>query len=85
MVPEMTGLIQIYKKAKTLKIYTPDIEDTIYRLSNNIINWCIHNQKTSDIQSFLDQPEKVIEWFIPNHNIEMKNSLVGSVRNSVSV
>lgn len=79
MVSEMDGLIQIYEKAKTLRIYNPDIENAIFRLSNKITKWCIDNKKTSEIQNFLDQPEKVIEWFLPNQSIEYKGnqSLLG--------
>lgn len=40
----MEGLIQIYDKAKTLHLYNPDIENTIFRLSNKITKWCIDNK-----------------------------------------
>ncbi|AXX95691.1 site-specific integrase [Arcobacter ellisii] len=68
-VSEIDGLIKIYEEAKMLNLYNPDIEDTIYRLSSKIIKYCMNNNINEIIQ-YIDEPTKVIEWFIPQKEIK---------------
>lgn len=70
VVPKMQGLIQIYQRAKKLNINNPDTQDTIFQLSSQIIRWCMNNNCIQEIQDYLDSPNQIIEWFLPNYYIE---------------
>ncbi len=72
-VEEVDGLIHIYQRAKALKVNNSDTRDTIYSLSTQIIGWCMENNQAKEIQSFIDRPEKVIEWFIPQRTKELES------------
>lgn len=69
-VSETEGLLGIYENAKKLNIYNPDIEDCIFRLSNKIIRWCMECNKVEEIKTFINAPEKIVEWFLPHKQLD---------------
>lgn len=66
-VDQMSGLIQVYERAKMLNVNNKDVQDTIYMLSSKIIRWCMLNSKIDEVKKFMDQPRRLIEWYIPSN------------------
>ncbi|MFY4859234.1 hypothetical protein ACOTVM_01635 [Aliarcobacter butzleri] len=72
-ISEEEGLLRIYENAKKLHIYNPDIQDSIFRLSTKIIRWCMECDKIEEIKTFIDDPEKIVDWFIPHKKLDRMN------------
>ena len=64
-VDQTEGLVHIYEQARDLNINNRDVKEVTYMLSSKIIKWCMTHDKVNKIQNILDQPKKVIEWFLP--------------------